>query len=166
MTALDTVRELFRYNDVANTMVFDAVAPLGEEQLNQPLDIGPGSLRKILRHLLAGEQTWLRRQRGEVEAKWAEAAAPSAIDEVRSQLDANAEDRAAWLSKLTDADLARTQNYRDSKGTLYSATLHEMLLQAFVHSTHHRAQAVNAIRRVGGAAPDVDYMYSVRRAAI
>jgi hypothetical protein len=41
------------------------------------------------------------------------------------------------------------QNYRDSKGSLFKATLNDMLIQNVMHSTHHRAQIVNAIRRVG-----------------
>jgi uncharacterized damage-inducible protein DinB len=44
-----------------------------------------------------------------------------------------------------------------------------MVLQMFVHSTHHRAQAVNMLRHVGAVMPvsgnaagQVDYMMMVR----
>ena len=54
------------------------------------------------------------------------------------------------------------QRYRDSKGSLYQTTLQNMLLEMIVHATHHRAQAINALRRVGAAVPEVDYMQQVR----
>jgi uncharacterized damage-inducible protein DinB len=38
-----------------------------------------------------------------------------------------------------------------------------MLLQGALHSKHHQAQAVNILRRLGAAWPELDYMMHVRK---
>ena len=53
---------------------------------------------------------------------------------------------------------------RSPKGSLFSATLGVMLLQGVLHSKHHQAQGVNALKRLGAAWPELDYMYRVRKA--
>jgi len=72
-------------------------------------------------------------------------------------------ERDAFLAELSDAALQASVTYRDSKGSLFSASLGQMMVQMCVHSTHHRAQAVNMIRRAGGQTPEVDYMVWVRK---
>jgi uncharacterized damage-inducible protein DinB len=67
--------------------------------------------------------------------------------------------RDRFLDRVDDVRLAADQVYRDSKGSLFRATLHEMMLQGINHSVHHRAQAVNMIRRLGGPIVEVDFMY-------
>jgi uncharacterized damage-inducible protein DinB len=44
------------------------------------------------------------------------------------------------------------------RDSMFTATLQQMLTQSVLHSHHHRAQIVNAIRRVGGTVAEVDYM--------
>jgi uncharacterized damage-inducible protein DinB len=55
------------------------------------------------------------------------------------------------------------QEYRDSRGSKFRATLADMITQGLVHSIHHRAQATNAIRRLGRNAPEMDYMVHIRQ---
>jgi uncharacterized damage-inducible protein DinB len=165
MDSLATLSELFRYADAANDMVFTAASALTDPQLDQPLDLGMGSARKICQHTAAGEVTWLARITGQVEAKWPASPVPAAVDAMRQQIAGAATARQAFLRSLCPGDLNRIQKYRDSKGSLFQVTLQQMLLQMFIHSTHHRSQIVNAIRRVGGQPPEVDYMYHVRQPA-
>jgi uncharacterized damage-inducible protein DinB len=40
-----------------------------------------------------------------------------------------------------------------------------MIEQYILHSHHHRAQAINAIKRAGGPVVEADYMYVVRQPA-
>jgi uncharacterized damage-inducible protein DinB len=84
-------------------------------------------------------------------------------EEVLKALELIWPERDAFLASLDPGRLDAEQPYRDSRGTLFRATLRRMLLQGIVHSIHHRAQAVNAIRRLGGAAPEVDFIMSVRQ---
>lgn len=146
-------------------MVLDAAAPLTDAQLDQPFDMGVGSLRRTLPHLLGGESVWLCRWRGERDTRWPDEREPARVEVIRERFACTWRDREVFLRGLTQADYARRIVYRDSYGNLYSAVLQEMILQGLVHSMHHRAQAVNMIRRVGGSAPQMDFMYLVREPA-
>lgn len=161
---------LFRYNDTANARILDAAAPLADDALDTKFDMGPGSLRRTLLHIDAGERTWLARwmlgRGGAVaEPEWPDESQRTPVKDIAAGLRTTAGERDAFVRTLTGADLDREQTYRDSKGSLYRATLGDMIVQSLVHSVHHRAQAVNMLRRLGAAAPDIDYMYSVRRPA-
>lgn len=161
---LGTVRTLLEYTDWSNDRLLAAAGALDDERLDRGMDIGPGSLRRTLLHILSGESVWLRRWRGEAETAWPNEGEKAAVAEIRSRLGANRRERDAFLDTLaTDrADLGRVQPYRDSKGSLYRATLGDMLIQGVMHSKHHQAQAVNMLRRLGGDWPELDYMYRVR----
>lgn len=165
MSPLDPFRELFRYGDAMNDQLFNVAETLDVAMLDQKLDIGLGSVRAILRHIAAGEETWLRRWQKDVESPWVESSLPSDLVQVHARLVAVRPTRDAFLDSLTPASLFAEQIYRDSKGSMFKATLQEMLIQGVLHSHHHRAQVVNAIRRVGGPTIEVDYMYSVRKPA-
>lgn len=164
MSDMQSIRSLIDYGDKMNRLVFERASNLSDEQLAQNLDIGPGSLRRILLHLYNGELVWLARWEGKTETPWPSESLTLSPSEILAKLETVTTQRAAFIAGLNEAKLDVVQTYRDSKGSLFKATLRDMLLQGIVHSIHHRAQAVNAIRRLGGDAPDVDYMYSVRQA--
>lgn len=162
MTSFETIYEFFTYSDEMNRRLLKAAGSLSAERLDQKFDLGVGSLRKVLAHILIGEQVWLERCRGNVEAKW-----PYETDQTPSQmleeLEQISDGRTQFLSSLDDAALIANLQYRDSKGGLYVATLHDMLMQTITHSTHHRAQAVHLLRHVGGEFVEMDFMYWRRR---
>jgi uncharacterized damage-inducible protein DinB len=165
MTDTATLVDLFKYNDHANDLVYRAASPLGDDLLDRPLDIGLGSLRRILIHIYNGEFVWLKRWQGQIETGWPREDGRQSPEELLEMLRSLRQERDAFVHSRDARALDAVQIYRDSRGSLFQATLREMILQGFVHSTHHRAQAVNAIRRLGGKAPEVDLMVSVRRPA-
>lgn len=161
------IGSLLNYSDFGNGVVFNAATALDDATLDKPLEIGPGpgTLRRILTHTWAGEGTWLNRWRGETEAKWPGESTMTevTIAELWSRMQSVRAERGKFISGLNDQALAREQVYRDSHGSLFTATLSDMLLQGIVHSIHHRAQAANALRRLGHPCGDLDYMYHARR---
>lgn len=167
LSPLDPIRSLLVYSDWANNLILDAAAPCADDDLDRPLEIGPGAgtLRRVLIHTWAGEDTWLRRWREETDVPWPNESEMPPIAELRRKFDVVASARVPFIASLTPDRLAREQVYRDSKGSCFRATLLDMLLQGITHSTHHRAQAVNALRRLGRPAPEVDYMMHRRRPA-
>lgn len=167
MNSLPLLVRLFEYSDWANAQVLSAAAGLSDEQLDRPLEIGPGpgTLRRVLMHTWAGEDMWLRRWQGEIEAKWPAESERLSVAQLRDRFEATRARRGPFIAGLEDAAVARVQDYRDSRGSLFRATLADMLMQGILHSVHHRAQATNAIRRLGGAAPEMDYMMHFRQPA-
>lgn len=167
MEILAAIKRMFAYSDVSNRTVLDAAGKLSDEQMDRGIDIGPtpGSLRRILLHTYNGERVWLSRQKGNAETKWPSEGVTPSVGQLSGDFAAVFAEREKWLAELTPGHLVVVQPYRDSRGTLFRATLMDMILQGLTHSTHHRAQAANAIRRLGGTAPELDYMYMHRLAA-
>lgn len=156
---------LFTYGDWANGKLLDAANTMTDDSLDQPFDMGVGSLRRTLLHIYNGEYVWLQRWRQKADTPWPseeERIEPAAL---RKRLEMNSRERAGFLAGLTTQDLDRTQVYRDSRGGLFSASLRDMILQGFLHSHHHRAQAVNMLRRLGVGLVELDYVMSLRKPA-
>lgn len=165
MDVLTPIRHQLLYNDVMNDRLLDAARPMSNERLDQPFDMGLGTLGKTLAHVYVAESVWLERWKGVSEVSWIQLASyerPATLAELWPQVRS---DRDALLNSLPADRLAAMQVYRDSKGSRFRATLLDMILQGITHSTHHRAQAVNMIRRLGGGTIDLDYMYSRRQPA-
>jgi uncharacterized damage-inducible protein DinB len=160
-----TIAALFRHNDRANDIVLEAAAPLSDAQLDRAFDMGRGSLRKTMIHIWAGESVWLQRWQGRVETPWPDENEHASAKTLADRFATLRTGRDQFLANLTPAAMAKAQKYRDSKGSLFNTTLGDMVLQMFVHSTHHRAQAVNMLRHLGVSHPQVDYMMLVRQPA-
>lgn len=163
MIDLETIRTMLGYSDWANGRVLESALAVAEADLDRPMDIGPGSLRRTLLHILAGEEEWLRRWMGQIETRWPDERERAGVGVITERLRAVWARRDEFLGSLPEGAAGRVQDYRDSKGGLFRASLGDMLLQGCVHSIHHRAQAVNILRRLGAAAPELDYMMWVRQ---
>ena len=165
MHDLNRFRTFLGYSEWANGQLIRAAAGLDDERLDRSFDMGRGTLRKTLMHLWAGESVWLARWQGRTETPWPDEELKATIPNIDERFKGVYSDRETFLATLCDAELERVITYRDSKGTLYKASLGDMLMQGIIHSIHHRAQAVNMLRRLGATAPEVDYMYWVRKPA-
>jgi uncharacterized damage-inducible protein DinB len=165
MTGFDAHRSLLRYNDWANEQIERAAAVLSDEQLDRPFEMGMVTLRKTMQHIRDAECVWLKRWQAQGEVPWPADGGSEAILGIGEQLRRNARERDAFLTTVGESELTRVITYRDSKGSRFQAALGDMILQMCVHSTHHRAQAVNMLRRLGASPPELDYMYHVRKPA-
>jgi uncharacterized damage-inducible protein DinB len=165
MVDVGTIQTTLRYSDWANDQLLHAAGGLSDVQLDQPFEMGPGSLRRTLLHIWAGESVWLERWKGKAETPWPDESERVSIAALDERFRDTWTRRTAWLDALANTKLAESVVYRDSKESRFSAALGDMMLQMCLHSHHHRAQAVNMLRRLGAAAPELDYMYHVRRPA-
>ena len=160
---------LFNYSVRANDQLIEASAVLTDDQLDRSFEMGRATLRKTLIHILAGESVWLGRCKGEADTRWLDEEAATPVSEIARELRQIAKERDGFLESIDDGDMDRTKKYLDvnllnpSARDYYVASLRNMLIQGFVHSVHHRAQAVNMLRRIGVDPPEVDYMVSVRK---
>ncbi len=158
-----TFNVFLRHNDWADGELLRAAASTTDAQLDQSFDMGRGSLRKTMLHIHAGEHVWLRRWMGQTETPWPNEEEKVSIAALADRFTAARSERASFLKGLGDGDLDRPIAYRDSFGGLFEATLGDMIVQMILHSTHHRAQAVNMLRRLGTKPPELDYMMWVRK---
>ncbi len=160
-----TLAEFLKYSDWANGEILRSSEKLTDDQLDQSFDMGRGCLRRTLIHIHAGEHVWLQRWQGRTETPWPNEHVKTSVADIAAQFARTYEERATFLSQLADRDLQNPTTYRDSKGSLFKATLGDMIIQGILHSTHHRAQAVNMLRRAAGVLVELDYMTWVRRPA-
>lgn len=165
MIDVAAIKSLMHYSDWANEHLARAAAGMAPEQLDKPFDIGMGTLRRTLLHILAGETVWLKRWQGERDTPWPCEDEHTSPADIADRFMSNAGQRDAFLNSITALKTCERITYRDSKGSLFSATLADMMIQMCMHSTHHRAQAVNIFRRLGEIPPELDYMMSVRQPA-
>ena len=165
MIDLSTVRTLLEYTDWSNGRLLEGAGPLTDEQLDRDMQIGPGSLRKTMLHIYNGESVWLKRWRSEIEIKWPSEAEKVSITDLTRRFEGTIRERDMFLERVPAVNLSRVQTYRDSKGSLFQASLGDMLIQGVMHSKHHQAQACNILRRLGAEWPELDYMYRVRKPA-
>lgn len=165
MIDLATIRVLLEHSDFSNRALLRPAAGLTDEQLDRDLEIGPGTLRKILLHTYNGEAVWLKRWQGNTETRWPSEAEKATVADLTERFERVWLERDRYLTTIVPADLVVEQVYRDSKGSMFRASLGEMLMQGVLHSKHHQAQACNALRRLGAQWPELDFMYRVRRPA-
>ncbi len=162
MNRLEPIRRLLAYGDWADGCLLDAARRLDDGALDRRFEMGVGTLRRTLIHLYNGEYVWLQRWQERLDTKWPGEDELVAIAALRERFERMWAERDAYLGTLSEPDLAAIARYRDSYGNLYRAARIDMLLQACVHSIHHRAQAANMIRHVGGGSIELDYMVHVR----
>jgi uncharacterized damage-inducible protein DinB len=159
MDRLGEHREAFRYNRWANQRTLGAAATLSDDDLDRDTRSSFPSVRRTLVHILASEWIWLRRWKGEsptdTPAGW------QALDlmGIRSAWDSIEVERDQWLSTLSESDLDRVIEYRNTRGEPHERTVWLMLRHVVNHSSYHRGQVTTMLRQLGASAASTDLVY-------
>lgn len=132
--------------------------------LLEGLDVDVEAGREIARlfaHLAAAERVWLLRVTGGDASTvpiWPDWSLGDAVGVVR-------ENRAGYqrlLEGVTEDELSRVVEYRNSQGTAFHTELGDILLHVAMHGGYHRGQIAAAVRRGGGEPVNTDYIMYVR----
>ncbi len=166
MLRIEFLREFFRFNDWARAKVLAAAEPLSDAQLDRPFEMGEGSLRKTIYHLWAAEYGWLNRWLPQPDRHYDAECRGEPLAEIQRRFAETADVRNAYLEHLEEGGLDRAVTYTNSQGVTSTFTIGQMMLQVCNHGTHHRAQALNMLRHVGGAGPKLDYVAMLREEAL
>jgi uncharacterized damage-inducible protein DinB len=159
---LDTLTGYFHYSDWANEIVWKIAAGLSDTQLDQPFEMGLGTLRKTLAHIRDAEEWWYDNWTGPPRAEYKLPAATS-IEELIGKARDTRERRARFLAQCTNEHLVRALTIEAVPGAHLQFRLGESLMQLPAHGTHHRSQAVNMLRHLGAALPQLGYALYARR---
>jgi len=158
MSRLNTINALFRHYDWAQEKMLAASGGLTREQLNQPFEIGMGTLRLTLQHIHDAERTWLQRCLGEPAATMPPADESATISTIRQFAGETAAKRKRFLESLAETNVERplpiTRN-----GQNFTIKLCDVFLQVCNHGMHHRAQAINMQRSLGLRPPLTEYIF-------
>lgn len=155
------IRELFQYDDWANQRVIGLAASVAERDLDRPFEMGPGSIRKTLNHIWAAERVWFDRWTGVAAPFYRAEPCRAPLSALREDFTELAQTRNAYFAEKSDADVDQRVHYRTTRGEVCNDRLGELALHVFNHGIHHRAQALNMLRRVGATIPQpgLDYIF-------
>ncbi|MCY3917904.1 MAG: DinB family protein [Chloroflexi bacterium] len=146
---------LFRYNDWANDRILDTAEALSSEQLTTPNDLGWGSLRGALVHLLDAEYVWRNLLKDGAHVEWLQQEDFPAVASIRARWH---EERAAfwpYLAGLSDEDLSGIISYEGD------VTRHRVLWHCLAHvvnhGTQHRAECAALLTGFGHSPGNLDF---------
>ena len=149
------IRELYDYHRWANRRLFDVAAALGEAATR---DMGPQwsfpTLKGMFAHIYGADEAWLRRWRGTSPGRLIGDADFGSMTDLRTKWDTFEAEQHAFVDTLTEADLARPVDYRNTSGQSFRVALAPLLQHVVNHATHHRSEAATMITLISGSPPD------------
>ena len=149
----DGLLALYTYNAYANRLVLDTVEKLTEEEFARECSPSHGSVHGLLAHMLAGEAFFLAHCQGQpFEIEPARLSSPADVRRYWSELEQEQHDT---LTSLTEADLIREIQVELRDQPLVFAVW-QLLLQALVHSIHHRGELSIVLTGLGHPLPTLD----------
>lgn len=144
---------LYSYNSYANKLVFEVVGQLAETEFTGAVIPIYPSVRALLLHMLSVEAFFLACCRGEPYVfDQATLLAPADIHRAWEQLDRERQD---YLITLTEVTLAEELTVQLS-GKPFRFPRWQLLLQAFIHSNHHRGELSVLLTHLGHPLPTMD----------
>jgi uncharacterized damage-inducible protein DinB len=154
---VDTVRQLARYNRLANDRLYASCAELSDAVRKQTRPAFFKSIHGTLNHIMVGDRIWLARFEGrEVPSTGLDAILYDdfeALRAARSEEDIRIEDFAAGV---TDAFLAGTIRYENNEGRIFDDPADMLVSHFFNHQTHHRGQLHDMLCQTDVATPVLD----------
>ena len=151
--------------DWARHRVHAAAANLSDEQLDRPFEMGMGTLRKTLGHIADAEAWWFRNWTEGPGALFPPAVEKEPLASIARRADEIAMKRNGLLQEMTDEGLRRMVSATPRREVVRTFPIGVTMLQLCHHGTHHRAQAVNMLRHVGGPVPALDVLEMLKEAA-
>ena len=152
MDLIAHLTRLFEYDAWANREV---LSNLRAQSTPQPRPL------KLIAHVLASQHFWMSRLEPTYPATsvWPDLT----IEECEKQAN---ELQALWkeyLKNSTEADLAQTIDYINTRGEPWSNRKDDILMHLITHSAYHRGQAAAAVRAAGFTPAYTDFIHSIRQ---
>ena len=154
---VEDIKLYYAYNEWANKRILDAVERVSPEQLTAENDLGWGTLRGALVHILDAEYGWF-------DFLFAADDAPddiypenfADIDALRKRWRRENENLWRCLDTLNDKDLTRV--YTIKRGDReYTAVLWQALVHVVNHGTQHRSECAALLTGFGHSPGDMDF---------
>lgn len=144
------IQRLLQHNVWATRILLERCRALTPEQFRQRFDIGPGSLHDTLRHIVGAMFRWSDRIAGrpvrESIERVPQPRTPGELLELLEQAHRELEDVALRVERDGRHDEPMQAEFRPEHFTRGTAIVHVL-----THGMHHRAQALNMLRRLGVA---------------
>ena len=158
----DFLRQLARYNCLANERLYASCAQLTDDQRRIDLDAFFGSIHGTLNHILVGDRIWLARFAGEtVPSTGLDAVLHDDFDDpARARITEDARIERFFAEVGPDFASGAIQ-YVNNEGRQFSDPITILAPHFFNHQTHHRGQVHAMITRLDRALAPVLDMHRV-----
>ncbi len=152
------IQKLFVYNAWAWDHLFASVEKLDAAAYRVDRPFFWGSIHGLLVHALTAEWIWYVRCQGESPTRLLNPDDYPDFAAVRSAWQPVNADWIVYVGSLTDADLLRRIEYRNTKGYGYNIGLADLLQHVMNHATEHRSQLTPLLYNLGVPTPSLDYL--------
>ena len=143
---------LFEYDRYANHIILETIIKANN----------PDKPVKLVAHLLAAQQVWLKRCQG-VPAIAGPLWPDWPVDTLAGIIDTNSSQWIEFLHGLQAADLEKFITSKTSRGDTFQDKMIDALAHVIIHGTHHRAQAGQHLIAAGiESLPNTDYIFYIR----
>lgn len=153
---LKSIRMYEKYADWGTRKLLDIAATLTDAQVDRAFEMGLGTLRKTLCHLVQAEEWWLTNWTKGPAGAFPEADGTISVADLAKRFDTAWAARDRFVNALTDGDLARPVTVKPRHDMTIEFPLGVSLVQLCGHATHHRAQMLNMLRHIGVPPPGLD----------
>lgn len=160
----DYIQTLYRYSAWANARVLDTAARLTPPQLSAPGGAGD-SVRETLVHIMGAQWLWLSRWHGTSPTALPHAGEFPDLATIRARWDQVEADTGRFVSGLTEGDLARVVDYRNTRGEPWAYPLWQQVVHQVNHATQHRSEVALALTQFGHSPGDLDLLVFIDRQA-
>src|SRR6266536_1125888 len=159
MTTADRYRRWFEYERDAHDLVIRSLETVPADRRASP------EYRRAvttLAHLAAARKVWLYRLGQSADRPASFFPENVELADVVADL-RDVQDRwAAYLGRLTDADIDEVFEYQSLDAGRFRNRVEDILTQLYGHSLYHRGQIVMLVRAAGGEPAATDFVYWCR----
>ncbi|PYN90736.1 MAG: hypothetical protein DMD87_00895 [Candidatus Rokuibacteriota bacterium] len=153
----ELVRTLYRYNAWATARILERAARLRPDELAAPSGASFSSVRETLVHIMAAQWIWLARWQGTSPTSLLDGGFPD-VASLRARWDQIERETQRFVAGLTDADLAKVVEYRNTRGERWAYPLWQQVVHQVNHATQHRGEVAAALTELGHSPGDLDLL--------
>jgi uncharacterized damage-inducible protein DinB len=160
MSPYQLIDDLYAYNGWANAKIAGLCDGLSNNQLDTKREIGFGTLRAALFHVLTAERIWMERWTGVPWRPFPTDPDGMTLQEFTDGLAEVAAQRRSLIEIHRANRWSDRVTYQDSTKTECTYGLYDLLLHVANHGVHHRAQALQYLKQFDRTAPaGLDYIF-------
>lgn len=156
---LKEIKKIYEYHDWANHKILEAASGLTPAEQGTDLGGSFSTFMKTLSHILLVEFLFINRWKEQQPRIKPER---ETIDQIRAAWQSIEIERNEFLASLSEGNLSRQIHYNDTRGRKITLELWQAIFQCVNHSTLHRGQLIEKLRKLGKIPPTTDFVLFCR----
>jgi uncharacterized damage-inducible protein DinB len=159
----DYISQLYESQFWGMNRILSLAAGLSEQEYASDTGFTSGSVRAILTHALAAESMYISRSRGlptptPDSPDWISEESLPTIEALTERWAAEEKVTRAFLENLTEDQLAAEKTFKRRDGVEVTQVVWHMLTTVHQHSLQHRAEAAEALTKMGRSPGNLDFI--------